>query len=187
MKKIVALGLLCAGLMINAQTKQDPTQLNFAKIDASPLDVVYYPVAAPMSKGVDPIAKVIYSRPQSKGRAIFGNLVKYNDVWRFGANESTEIKFFKPVKIDGKEIPAGSYSVYAIPNENEWIVILNSVTDVWGSYTYDAFKDVIRVKVPVKKLSTPVEYFSISFVQTDKGADMVAAWDTTQIALPISL
>lgn len=186
MKKLIGLGLLCAGLLMNAQSKPDPKQLNFAKIDVSPLDVVYYPLAAPMTKGVDPVMKITYSRPQSKGRVIFGNLIKYNDVWRFGANESTEVKFFKPVKIDGKEIPAGTYSMFAIPNENEWIIIFNSVTDVWGAYSYDAFKDVLRVKVPVTKLATPIEFFSISFVQTDNGANMVAAWDTSQVSLPIS-
>lgn len=189
MKYLVTSLLLSIGGLTLAQTKVDPKVINFSKVDASPLDVVYYPLAAAKmmeKKASDPTIRVLYSRPQSKGRSIFGNLVKYNDVWRFGANESAEIKFYKPVTIDGKAIPAGAYSIFAIPSENEWTIILNKVTDIWGAYSYDSTKDVIRVKVPVTKLTTPVENFSVTFVQKEKGADLVTAWDNVQVSLPIT-
>lgn len=185
MRKLIGLSLLYFGLMATAQTKNDPKQLKFANIDVSPLDMVYYPLDAATGKNIAPIMKVTYSRPSSKGRAIFGNLVKYNEVWRFGANENTELKVFKPIKINGHQIPAGCYSIYAIPGETEWTVIINKTTDVWGAYAYNAANDLVRVKVPATKLTSPMEYFSISFVKTDDGANMVAGWDTAQVSLPI--
>ncbi|WP_300669696.1 DUF2911 domain-containing protein [Soonwooa sp.] len=186
MRKLIGLSFLCLGLMASAQTKNDPKQLKFASLDVSPLDMVYYPLDAATGKNVAPIMKITYSRPASKGRPIFGNLVKYNEVWRFGANENTELKVYKPIKIDGKELAAGCYSIYAIPGETDWTMIINKTTDVWGAYAYNAANDLIRVKVPATKLTTPIENFSVSFVKTDDGANMVAAWDSTQVSMPIT-
>ena len=189
MKCLITSMLLCVGVFANAQTKQDGKAISFAKIDASPVDLVYYPISATKVTGKaesKPVVRVMYSRPQSKGRMIFGNLIKYNDVWRFGANENTEIKFYKPVKVGGKEIPAGAYSLFAIPTDKEWTIIINRATDIWGNI-YDKDKDVVRVKLPITKLTTPVEDFSITFIEADKGIEMVTAWDTVQVNLPIEL
>lgn len=186
MKKLIGISFLCVGLLGIAQTKQDPKELKFAKVDVSPLDIVYYPLDAATGKNVNPVMKVIYSRPQSKGRTIFGNLIKYNEVWRFGANENTELKVYKPINIDGKEVSVGTYSIFAIPGETEWTIIINKTTDVWGAYSYNSANDVVRMKVPATKLAAPIENFSISFVKTDNGANMVAAWDTAQVSLPVS-
>lgn len=185
MKHLITAITLLISAFAFSQTKIDPTKLSYASVDVSPLDEVYFPLDVASSKTDSPKIKIIYSRPQKKNRVIFGNLVKYGEIWRFGANENTEIKFYKAVKIAGKEIPAGTYSLFAIPNEKDWTIILNSDTDKWGAYAYDKSKDVLRFSVSSEKITTPIEYFSVSFVQTKTGADLYAAWDNTQIKFPI--
>lgn len=187
MKQLMIAALLLTGVITFSQKKTDPTTLNYASVDASPLDVVYYPLGATYAKTIadGPKIKVTYSRPQKKNRVVFGNLVKYGDIWRFGANENTEIKFYTAVKISGKEVEAGTYSMHAIPGEKEWIIILNSDIDKWGSYDYDKAKDIVRFIVPTEKPQTPIEYFSISFVKTKLGTELYAGWDNTQIKFPI--
>ncbi|TCD02399.1 DUF2911 domain-containing protein [Pedobacter frigidisoli] len=182
---IVVFALLCFGA--NAQETAS-TEVKFAVADPSPADIVYYPLNAAKLKAGDftkPNIKVVYSRPQKKGRDIFGVLEQYGSVWRFGANENTEIRFFTKVTIGGKKIKAGTYSLFAIPNKGTWTIILNSQTDRWGAFTYDASKDIVRVNVPVKTLAKPIEYFSITFTPLAKGATLIAAWDKTQVELPI--
>ncbi|MCZ4243176.1 DUF2911 domain-containing protein [Pedobacter punctiformis] len=183
---IVVFGFLCLGLKAQEAIKEE---VKFAAPDASPADIVYFPLNAHKSKDDNlskPVIKVIYSRPQKKGREIFGVLEQYGKVWRFGANENTEIKFFEKVNIGDKKIKAGSYSLFAIPDKNKWVIIINSQTDKWGAFSYDQSKDIVRVEVPVQTLTKPIEYFSVTFIKTDKGANLVAAWDKVQIQLPIS-
>ncbi|GAA4290328.1 DUF2911 domain-containing protein [Aestuariibaculum suncheonense] len=148
----------------------------FAKLDKSPLDVAYYRT----DRNAPPMAKVIYSRPQLNGRAL-ATLAPNGKVWRTGANEASEIKFYKDSKFGGKDVKAGTYALYTIPGEKEWTVILSSDTDVWGAYNYNESKDVLRVTAPVTQ-GEAVEAFSIAF-DNDK---MFLAWDTTRVAVPIS-
>jgi hypothetical protein len=185
MKHLILAASLLIGVSAFSQAKLDPTKLNYSSADASPMDATYYPVQVLSSKTETPKVKVVYSRPQKKNRVVFGNLVKYGEIWRMGANENTEIKFYTPVKIGGKDIPAGTYSLFAVPNEKEWTIVLNSDVDKWGAYAYDKSKDVVRFNVPAEKTSSPVEYFSITFVQTKTGADLYAGWDNTQVKFPI--
>ena len=170
------------GLAVNAQ------DVKFANLDKSPLDVVYFPLRATQVKAGDntmPVMKVTYSRPSKNDREIFGALIPFGKVDRLGANESTEIKFFKPVTIGKKAIKPGSYSLFAIPNKDSWTLIINSQTDRWGAYTYDQAKDVVRVDVPVKQLPSVVEAFSMTFVPQSDGANLVIGWDKTAVELPI--
>ena len=180
---VVALALF--GFMANAQT----AAVKFPALDASPLDVAYYPVNAAKVKKEDtslPIIKVLYSRPARKGREVFGVLEKFDKVWRLGANETTEVYFDRAVTVGGKKIAPGKYSLFAIPSKDKWTIIVNKQTDRWGAFTYDETKDVARVDVPVTKLETPIESFSIVFTDAPEGANMVMAWDTTQVMLPIA-
>ncbi len=159
-------------------------------LDASPLDMAYYPAVYPYLVKVkgEPgalVARVIYSRPQKKGRKIFGELEEYGKVWRLGANEATEIEFFVPVSIGGKNVPKGRYTLYAIPQEAKWTIILNRETDIWGAYKYDASKDVLRTTVPAGSQSTPAEAFTMAFEKADGGANLLMAWDTILVSLPI--
>jgi len=167
-------------------------QSNLPAVDKSPMDMSYYPNNYPVLKIQDKIteplvARVVYSRPQKAGRSIFGGLVKYGEVWRIGANEATEIEFFKHVRIGGKKITKGRYTLYAVVNENSWTIIVNKETDTWGAFKYDAKKDVVRIDVPTQKTEFPVESLAMGFEKTALGFNLIVAWDNTKVALPISL
>jgi hypothetical protein len=169
-----------------------PQPAKVPALDKSPMDMSYYPVDYPILKTQNkatatPIARVVYSRPQKDNRIIFGQLVEYNKVWRLGANEATEIEFFKDVAIGGKKVLKGRYTIYAIPAESKWTIILNKDTDTWGAFVYDEKKDVLRTDVPVQSLSTPVEAFSMNFNKTEKGMDLFIAWDNVSVIVPITV
>jgi hypothetical protein len=185
MKKLtLVIALALFGFVANAQT----AAVKFPALDASPLDVVYYPANAAKVKKDDasmPIIKVLYSRPAKKGREVFGVLEQFGKVWRLGANESTEVYFDRAVTIGDKKLKPGNYSLFAIPNKDKWTIIVNKQTDRWGAFTYDETKDVVRVDVPVTKLEKAIESFSIVITEAPEGANMVMAWDTTQVTLPI--
>src|SRR5688500_6218988 len=137
-------------------------------IDKSPMDMAYYPVNYPVLKIQDKaseplIARVIYSRPQKNNRVVFGELVEYNQVWRMGANEATEIEFYRDVKIGGKKVLKGKYTIYAITKPAEWTIILNKETDTWGAFKYDQKKDLLRVTVPVQQTTPPADAFTLFF------------------------
>ncbi len=164
---------------------------NMPAIDKSPMDMSYYPVNYPVlkiqDKATEPLtARVIYSRPQKAGRSIYGGLVKPGEVWRLGANEATEVQFFRQVRIGDKKIKAGRYTLYAIIKESGWTIILNKETDTWGSFKYDPKKDVVRTEVTLQKTDTVVEYMSMIFEKTAIGCNLVIAWDNVRVALPIS-
>jgi tetratricopeptide (TPR) repeat protein len=129
---------------------------------------------------------VDYSRPGIRGREIFGGLVPYGKVWRTGANASTKIKFSDAVKIGGKEVAAGEYSFFTIPDKEEWTIILSKNTKLWGAYDYKEDTDAVRVAAKPETLSAPVESFTIAFDDLkDDGATIVLKWDKTR--LPIEL
>lgn len=127
---------------------------------------------------------VRYGRPYKKGREIFGGLEKFGKVWRTGADSATTITFAKDATFGGKPVKAGTYTLFTIPNEKEWTVILNSQLGQWGAYSYDKVKDkdVLQVTVPVKKLDKVVEQHTIRFTPKN---DMIIEWDQTQVTVPI--
>jgi hypothetical protein len=127
---------------------------------------------------------VTYGRPYKKGRVIFGELEKYGKVWRVGANEATQITFNQDVKFGGEGVKAGTYTLFAIPEAEEWTIILNSQLGQWGAYSYDKNKDkdVAKVKVKVKKLSDVVEQLTIK----PDANSLTISWDQTQVAVPLS-
>jgi hypothetical protein len=133
-----------------------------------------------------PDIRVIYGRPQKDGRDLFGDLIKYKEIWRIGANEATEIEFFRDVKINEKKVQKGRYTLYCIPEENFWTFINNSDKDSWGAFKYDSKKDVVRAKVPVKKRDKVVESLSIYFEKTATGANLKVKWDKADASLPIN-
>jgi hypothetical protein len=156
------------------------------------MDMSYYPNNYPVlkiqDKATEPVlVRVIYSRPQKNGRIIFGDLVEYGKVWRLGANEATEIEFYKNAKIDGKKVAKGRYTLYAIPNTDNWTLILNKDLDTWGAFKYDPQKDLLRVTVPVEKLNEAVEALAITFEKSDNGCTLVIAWDNIKARLPIEI
>lgn len=130
--------------------------------------------------------KVEYSRPSVKGRKIFGTLVPYGEVWRTGANSSTKISFNTDVIIEGKNLSAGTYALYTIPNKKEWTVILSDNLELWGSIGYTAENDVLRFTVPAQKSREDFETMEISFNKlTDSGAALNLNWEKTAISFNI--
>ena len=130
---------------------------------------------------------VNYSRPNTKGRKIFGGLELYGTVWRTGANSATLISFTEPVKIGGTEVPAGEYGLFTIPGEKEWTVILNKGAKQWGAYEYKEADDVLRLKVKPVTLKEKVETFSIQFADVyPTKAKLQLKWENTEIDVDLS-
>ena len=168
------------------------SQAKLPSVDQSTLDMSYYPVNYPILKIQDKIteplvARVLYSRPQRNGRVVFGELVDYEKVWRLGANEATELEFFKDVIFGGKPVAKGRYTLYAIPFLNSWTVIINTETDTWGSFKYDIKKDLVRVDVPVQKLSETADVLSVYFEKTAAGFNLFGVWENTTVSIPITI
>jgi hypothetical protein len=161
----------------------------FRPLDKSPRDIAYFPdhFAHDRKDGDKALVKVSYSRPYLKGREIFGKLEPYGKVWRTGADESTEIKFYQDATFGGKKVKAGTYSLFSIPGEKEWTIILSSDLDYWGAYKYKEGNDVLRVTAPVKSAETPIENFSIVFDKvSDTSAKMFMGWASSVVEVPIS-
>jgi hypothetical protein len=162
---------------------------NFAETDISPMDMAYYPnnFAHDRKPGQQAIIRVIYSRPSKNGREIFGQVVPFHKVWRTGANEASEIKFYRDVELNGKPVKAGTYSLFTMPDEKEWDIILNSDLDYWGAFSYDYHHDVVSVKAPSKSLPDPVENFTIQFKSTGANQGLMQlAWDKTLVEVPFT-
>ena len=131
---------------------------------------------------------VTYSRPSKHGRAIFGQLVPYGKIWRTGANEATTFSTKTPLTISGKPLPAGDYTLWTIPQADAWTVIFNKGEYTWGinfdqTSPREPESDVLLVKVPVTKLPSGIEQFTISF--EEPGPAMVFNWDMTSVRVPI--
>ena len=167
-------------------------QSRFPAMDKSPMDMSYYPPNYPIlkiqDKATEPLlARVVYSRPQKNGRNVFGELLEYGNVWRLGANEATEIEFYKDMLIGNKLVPKGRYTLYAIPNQDKWTIIVNKETDIWGAFKYDSNQDIARVDAPVQKLPDALEAFAMVFEKSGNGFLLTAAWDTMAVSLPIAV
>lgn len=125
--------------------------------------------------------KIVYCQPSARGRKIMGGLVPYGEVWRTGANEATTIEFDKDVNIEGKNLPAGKYALFTIPNENEWTIIFNKNHKQWGAYNYSQNDDVLRVNVKPAKTSEFVE----TFVITPEKDKVTLKWENTAVAFNV--
>lgn len=161
----------------------------YVQVDVSPMDMAYFPADYPIKKMnkeevAPPVARVIYSRPHRGGRKLFGELVKWGQPWRLGANEATEIRFFQPVTILDKKIDKGQYVMYAIPYEDKWTIVLNSNLYSWG-LKFDSTKDVFKFDVPAAIKPQTIEYFTMMFEKTTTGADLLMAWEAREVRLPI--
>ncbi len=130
---------------------------------------------------IDGVKVVIdYSSPSVKGRKIFGGLEAYGKVWRTGANEATTFEIDKNVKVEGKDLAKGKYSLYSIPGEKEWVVIFNKVANQWGT-EYSQAEDALRVTVKPGKTEKLAEAFNIAI----EGNKVVIKWENTQFAFTV--
>lgn len=128
---------------------------------------------------------VDYERPAARGRKVFGELVKYDKLWRTGAGNCTKIRFSKPVVIDNKKINEGAYSVFTIPSKNEWIVILNKDTALYGETSYDEKNDLLRFKAKTKSTDRYYESLTIDIDVIPNNAMVYIAWEKTQISFQV--
>lgn len=131
--------------------------------------------------------KIHYSSPRKRGREIFGGLEPYGEVWRFGANEATELTTTQPILFGDTELPAGTYALFAIPTEETWTIIVNENLGQWGAFSYAEDDDVFRIEVPAESTDQTYEAFTINLEENEgqPGASMIAVWDDTRIRVPI--
>jgi hypothetical protein len=127
-----------------------------------------------------------YSRPSMRGRKIVGGLVPYGQVWRTGANEATTLITPLPLKIGNLDVPAGQYTIWSLPSEGAWKLIINKQTGQWGT-EYDESQDLGRVALQKSTLDHPVEQFLISWKkQSDRKADLFLEWERTRLSVSVS-
>ena len=189
MKKLLPLIFTCVAIQLSAQ--------KFDGVDKSVMDMVYFPNHAAhditFAKTLDEQAKlapkmrVIYSRPLMNGRKVFGGLIKFNEPWRLGANESTEIQFFTPVMIGGTLVTPGRYTLSCIPTPEKWTLQLYSYVDRWGNYGYDAGKAFASVTAATQKSEESIEALSVIFYEKDGAAILKVGWENTVAEFPIDL
>jgi len=175
-----------------------PINLNppsMAGSDASPMDLLQYPEMSRLRNFVEekdlaanePQVRVVYSRPQLKGRKIFGDLLSYGEMWRVGANETTLVTFFTDVTVGGKDLKAGTYGLFAMVNEGEWEFILHKNTQSWGNVNHDDEDNVVSVKAKTEKTPATLEALSMTFVEQGEMLELVVGWENTMARLPIKV
>lgn len=174
---------------MRASKRERPSVNPYAPVDISPMDMSYFPADYPklkMAKATTapPLARVVYSRPHLEGRHIFHEVLKYEEPWRLGANEATELDLYSDATIQDKKIKNGRYILYCIPHKDSWTIVLNSNIDSWGLEP-DPSKDIARFTVPVMKTNVSIEYFTMVFEKKETGAELVMAWDDAEVRLPI--
>ena len=179
MKNVFTIALMAIALVFSLETNAQ----DFAGLDKSPMDAASFPSSYKVS---DKVVRITYGRPQLKGRSM-SDLAPAGKVWRTGANEAAEITFYKDVKVGGTAVSAGTYSLFTIPGEGEWTVILNKNLNQWGAYSYDEGADVARVKAAATSDGKALEEFSITFKEVDGGAHMIMGWGATRVAVPVMM
>jgi hypothetical protein len=129
---------------------------------------------------------VSYGRPSMKGRAIFGGLVPWGEVWRTGADEATTFTTEADVVIGGLKVAKGEYALFTIPTEKQWTLVLNKTAKQWGAYKYDAAQDLGRAPMTVASVARPVEQFTIEMVPAGKQLTLKLSWDKTVASVAIA-
>ncbi len=166
-------------------------------IDKSPMDMIYFPVDYPQKKMDssnmgNPKARLIYSRPQKKGRIIFADstvtqnfIQHYGQEWRLGANESTEVEFFTDVTINGQKLAQGRYIIYCIPYAYKWVIVFNDNLFSWGLHV-DKTKDVMKIELPVTKTDKSIEFLTMAFQEAAYGYNLLIEWDDIKVLMPVN-
>src|SRR3989337_3874150 len=142
------------------------------------------PIAIISMRYKDAYVKITYSQPHKRGREIFGKLVPFDEVWRTGANEATELTITKNMQVNGTLLKAGTYSLFTIPQKDKWTIIINSEVGLWGAYNYNSKLDVMRFDVPIAISDILYEPFTMQFNHRNEVADLLLFWDRTKISIP---
>jgi len=143
------------------------------------------PLGLVTMKFEDSYVKITYGRPHMRERQIFGGLVPYGELWRTGANEATEVTLSNDVKINGENVAAGTYTLFTIPTEKKWTVILNSELGQWGAYRYNPDLNVYKFEVEAHPNEVVYEAFTIEFEQKTKSTNLLLLWEKTRVSIPI--
>lgn len=165
----------------------------FPELDGSPLDVAYFPNGLQMFEiqqkpAQEPFIKLYYSRPQLKEREMLGTKnVPFGKQWRMGANEANEITFYQNVSFGGKNIPAGTYTIFVVPNENEWTFQLYEKLNTWGNYTLGDAKPIASATGKTNRVNEKIEALSMMFKEVEGGAHLMVGWENTVVEVPIKL
>jgi hypothetical protein len=130
--------------------------------------------------------KTDYSSPRVKGRKIYGGLVPYGQVWRLGANESTTFVTDADLTVGGTNVPAGSYTIFAVPNADKWQLVISKTTGEWGTQYPGEGQDLARVDMKVSQLPSKLENFTISYQPSGEGCTMNVDWDTTRASVDLA-
>jgi Protein of unknown function (DUF2911) len=160
--------------------------LSLPAFSQDPLKPRPSPLAIAATHYKDTYLKITYGQPQKNGREIFGGLVPFEQVWRTGANEATEITITRDIKVNGMDLKAGTYTLFTIPREKTWIIIFNTDLGQWGAYNYNAKSDILKFEIPLTPLSDVVyEPLTISINQKNDKAELMIAWDRTKVTLQL--
>ena len=183
MKKTLLTLITIAFISLSAHAQE------FPGLDASPMDVAFFPSNTPWSdlRGEDYVPaklKVVYSRPQLKGRDMMSKMTN-GKIWRMGANEATEITFYQDVMIGETKVAAGTYSLFAMLSENKWTFVLHTKLNTWGTYGLGDNKEVARVDGSVSAADSEIEALSMMFKEVDGGAHLMIGWQNTVAEMPI--
>jgi hypothetical protein len=143
------------------------------------------PASASCDLGGGKTIKSDYSSPRVKGRKIYGELVPFGQVWRTGANEATTFVTSADIVVGGTNVPAGSYTIFTVPNTDQWSLVISKGTGEWGTQYPGQDKDLARVNMKVSKLSAPVENFKISYEKSGSGCTMNIDWENTRASVDI--
>lgn len=176
-KKLAMMGVLSLGMALlaaQASCQQDKSKR------PSP------PAQAKCDLGGGKTLTVDYSSPRAKGRKIFGGIVPYGQVWRAGANEATTFVTDADLKVGDKDVPAGSYTIFTVPEESKWTLIISKKTGEWGIPYPGQGSDFARTDMQAGKLPSPVEDFAISFDKSGGGCVMKMAWENTSASVEIA-
>jgi hypothetical protein len=144
------------------------------------------PAKATFDLGGGKSITVDYSSPRAKGRKIYGELVPFGKVWRAGANEATMFVTTADLVVGGTPVPAGSYTIFTIPDKDKWTLIISKKTGEWGTDYPGPSNDLARIDMKVSTLPSPVENFTISFDKAGNGATMNIDWETTRASVGIT-
>lgn len=171
------------------------TLLFLTIVSSSPLGLTAQELKMPQASTAQTITQAFglgsitinYSRPNTKGRKIFGGLEPYGSVWRTGANSATTITTTEAIQLEGKDLPAGTYGIFTIPGANEWTVIINKGAKQWGAYEYKAEEDLFRIAIKPIKLKDKIETFSIQVADVyPTKAKLQLMWENTAININLT-
>ena len=172
--------LICGALVFGLATLAGPVAAQDKSERASP------PATASCGLPDGKTVTVDYSSPRMKDRKIYGALVPYGEVWRAGANEATTFVTKANLTVEGTDVPAGSYTIFAIPTADKWTLIISKKTGEWGTNYPGPGEDLARIEMKVSKLPAPVENFTITFEKGGAGCVMRLDWETTRASVAIA-